>query len=379
MPEEAIKPASALAKKGPKQTLKDLLEGDSFKSEVAKALPNGSPEAFIRAALTAAIRNPDLYKVSPDSLWQCLFDLAQMGLYPDGRRAHLIPFRDKCTLIVDYKGIAELARRNGDVAYIHCDVVREGEVYACEYGTAGGLRHIPDPDKEDNPIKCAYSFVKFAIGGTDKLVEEYEQMSVKAIERIRARSAAKDKGPWVTDWIEMAKKTVFRRHSKTLALSPETRRAVEYGEEEEFAAFRKAVPAVVPKKSEFRDLDDELDEETKKPARPAQPAPSSGKAPKTAPQNPEKTESGTKTEEYLFIADDIGQSFQRQLEHMIQQAGIDRAKYFEWLNAIGVKHVRDEKLKVLTFVDLKPSDLEDCVENWEANFETFNNWLSKAQ
>ena len=39
------------------------------------------------------------------------------------------------------------------------------------------------------------------------------------IELIRSRGRAKDNGPWVTDWNEMAKKTVFRRLSKWLRSS----------------------------------------------------------------------------------------------------------------------------------------------------------------
>jgi recombinational DNA repair protein RecT len=46
-------------------------------------------------------------------------------------------------------------------------------------------------------------------------------MSRAEVEGIRARSKAGAKGPWVTDWSEMAKKTIFRRLSKWLPLSAE--------------------------------------------------------------------------------------------------------------------------------------------------------------
>ena len=46
-----------------------------------------------------------------------------------------------------------------------------------------------------------------------------ERMSVAEIESIRARSKAGKSGPWVTDWDEMARKTVFRRASKWIPLS----------------------------------------------------------------------------------------------------------------------------------------------------------------
>ena len=52
-------------------------------------------------------------------------------------------------------------------------------------------------------------------------------MSTEEIEAIRKRSPAGDSGPWQSDWSEMAKKTVFRRLSKSLPLSPKTRDAIE--------------------------------------------------------------------------------------------------------------------------------------------------------
>jgi recombination protein RecT len=46
-----------------------------------------------------------------------------------------------------------------------------------------------------------------------------EVMSVAEIEKVRARPRAKDAGPWVTDYSEMCRKTVARRHSKVLPMS----------------------------------------------------------------------------------------------------------------------------------------------------------------
>ena len=60
-------------------------------------------------------------------------------------------------------------------------------------------------------------------------------------EAIRKRSRAGSSGPWVTDFDEMAKKTVFRRASKWLPLSPEIQDVIRRDEETE---FRNVTPTI---------------------------------------------------------------------------------------------------------------------------------------
>jgi recombination protein RecT len=52
-------------------------------------------------------------------------------------------------------------------------------------------------------------------------------MTTAQIEAIRSRSKSKDNGPWMTDWVEMAKKTVLRRLFKMLPVSVEVQTKTE--------------------------------------------------------------------------------------------------------------------------------------------------------
>jgi recombination protein RecT len=212
-----------------KATVKNLLTGDAFKAQIANALPKHlSPERFIRVALTALTRTPALADCTQASLFQCLLDLSAMGLEPDGRRAHLIPFRDHrnntttCTLVVDYKGIVELALRSGVIANIHADSICENDTF--DYDRGEIKSHRIDFRRPRGEAYAYYCLVRFKDG-----TEKAEVMTIADIDGIRKRSKSGNStsSPWSTDYSEMAKKTVFKRASKWLTLSPEIREKIE--------------------------------------------------------------------------------------------------------------------------------------------------------
>jgi len=222
-------PATSAARKD----VKSLLEGPAFRAEIAKVLPKHlTPERMIRVAITATMKTPKLLQCTAESLTKCLLDCSALGIEPDGRRAHLIPFEDRkkgvtvCTLIIDYKGLAELAMRSGLVSNIHADVVRENDVF--EYDMGEIKAHKIDFRNERGAAYAFYAICRFKDGSV-----KADVMSVDEVEAIRMRSKSPNEGPWATDPVEMGKKTVFRRLSKWLPLSPEFRDAVEKDDEED--------------------------------------------------------------------------------------------------------------------------------------------------
>ena len=215
-------------------SIRDRLSSDAFKHAIAEVLPEHvTPERMARTALTAITRTPELAKCDQASFFKCMMDLSQWGLEPDGRNAHLIPFRNnkkgivECQLIIDYKGLVQLAYNTGKVESIHADVVHVGDVFDYSMGVA--RNHVPhflrtDEERpaEEGDVIAAYCVVTLK-GGVTKC----EVMSKEAVESIRSRSRAGRAGPWQTDWCEMAKKTAFRRVSKWIPLSAELRDAFE--------------------------------------------------------------------------------------------------------------------------------------------------------
>ena len=235
-------------------TIRDRIESPKFRDEIAKALPKHlTPDRFIRVAVSALTRTPKLRDCDQVSLFGALLTLSQMGIEPDGRRAHLIPFENRrrgvteCQLIIDYKGLAEMAMRSGVVSYLHADVVCEHDQFEENMGEI--ITHKIDRRQPRGDVYAAYAFCKFK-DGTAKA----EVMSRDEIEAIRKRSRAGSAGPWITDWNEMAKKTAFRRLAKWLPLSPEFRDAVESDDEPMPAIEVKAAKVVAPVESEEDDV-----------------------------------------------------------------------------------------------------------------------------
>jgi recombination protein RecT len=214
---EAQKPANTPAIP---RSVKSWLTSDYFRQQVALTLPKHlTPDRFTRVALTALTRVPKLAECTPESVMKCMMTCSELGIEPDGRRAHLIPFKNECTLILDYKGLVELAKRSGDVSSIYAQIVCENDEFT--YDT-GQVHHTIDFRKERGPMYAAYTIITFKDGG-----KHSEVMTRSEIDAIRRRSKAANNGPWVTDYNEMAKKTVFRRASKWITLSPEIQDALD--------------------------------------------------------------------------------------------------------------------------------------------------------
>jgi len=196
-------------------TLVEMIQGDSMKKQWALVLPKTlTADRMARVAITQLRKTPKLAQCTQPSLFGALMTCAELGIEPDGRRAHLIPYGKECQLIIDYKGLAELAMRSGKISNIHADVVCENDVF--EYDCGEIKKHSINFKDGRGDMYAAYARVTFKDGTT-----KCEVMGKSEVEGIRNRSRAGKSGPWVSDYNEMAKKTAFRRLSKWLPLSPD--------------------------------------------------------------------------------------------------------------------------------------------------------------
>ena len=214
-----------------------------------KAFLGGNEQAadrFRRVVLQSLVRNPDLLNATPDSLASAAAEAAQLGLEPSGAvgGAHLVRFGRTATLMIDYRGLIELARRSDQIEDVFTGVVREKDAFEVRQGLRPDLVHEPDlqaaqgpsPDTEDNRVTHFYAVALFRSGH-----RRFEVMSRAEVDAIRARSRAGNAGPWVTDYIAMGLKTVSRRLCKTLPLHAVAKEIIAADEEREYGGPRVTV------------------------------------------------------------------------------------------------------------------------------------------
>ena len=210
-------------------TVKAWINSPDFREAIARALPKHmSPDRFLRVAITATMKNPKLLDCTQVSIFNCLLQLSQYGLEPDGRAAHLIPYKSECTLVIDYKGLAELVMRSGVVSSIHADVICENDEF--DYNLGEIITHKIDFRKPRGDAYAAYVILKLRDGGTKtEVIPKAEIYAIRdKSQGWRAFKAGKvsqsvwdPKEPGIER--EMWKKTAFRRASKWVPLSAEIR------------------------------------------------------------------------------------------------------------------------------------------------------------
>ena len=215
--------------------------------EFKKALPaHITPDKLQRTILTAVQNNPKLLQADRRSLLNSAMKAAQDGLLPDGREAAFVEFRVnekvgtqwESRQMIQYMpmvyGLRKKIVQSGEITSLEVNIVYAAEVakgaFLYEIGLEPPLRHRPSLDlteaeTNDDQIVAAYSIATFKDG-----TKSFELMRRFEIDKVREASntgairdkkgqARESKGPW-KDWFpEMAKKTVMRRHSKSLPMS----------------------------------------------------------------------------------------------------------------------------------------------------------------
>jgi recombination protein RecT len=178
------------------------------------ALPaHVSVEKFQRVVMTSLQMNPDLLNADRRTLFMAATRAAQMGLLPDGREGAIVTFGKAAQFMPMVAGIMKLVRNSGEISTWSVQAAHQNDNFEVVFGDDERITH-KRALKDRGPLIGAYSIVTMKDGEKSR-----EFMDIDEIEAIRKRSRSGNAGPWKTDYEEMAKKTVVRRHSKRLPMS----------------------------------------------------------------------------------------------------------------------------------------------------------------
>lgn len=184
-----------------------------------------TPEKMARVALNELRLNDYLAKLAmanPDSFINAVLQASQLGLEIGGAlgQSYLVPYKNEVKLIVGYRGLLTLSRRSGFITSIKAEMVYENDAFELELGIDTKVTHKPRLDGDRGAPKLVYMVAHFTDGGY-----HFEWMSIGEVNKIRDRSPSGKNGPWVTDYEQMALKTVIRRGWKFLPMSIEMQKA----------------------------------------------------------------------------------------------------------------------------------------------------------
>lgn len=209
--------------------VRDLFGSKGVQDQIAAALPSFlTVERLTRVMLTTFRTSPKLLECSQQSLLACFFGCASLGLTPEPwlGQAYLVPFWNsnlrcnEATLIPGYRGLVTLGRRSGFLKTVKAAAVYQNEPFEWNRLMPENSVHgwvTGDPGE----FVGAWTLWTFADGEiTGDFMTKWE------IDLIKERSKSRNKngelvGPWTTDYAEMAKKTVIRRHFKLAPVSVE--------------------------------------------------------------------------------------------------------------------------------------------------------------
>ena len=206
---------------------------------IKKSAPRGVADAnrLIRIAFNAIVYDDKLRKCTQASIIGGVMEAVKLGITLGGpmQEGWLIPFMDSrsnqyvATLVVGYMGYRNIIDRGRSVLDLHPYSVFKGDFFEYELGSRPYVRHKvgwmcdPPTTREEwrgrgapPDMLAAYAVAHLRGGGM-----QLEVLNMPQIESHRLRSRAKDSGPWVTDYEQMALKTTIRVIAKRLPKSSE--------------------------------------------------------------------------------------------------------------------------------------------------------------
>ena len=175
-------------------------------------------------------KNKELQKCSANSIIEAVVNCARakVTLNPSLRLAYLIPRKNLAVLDISYMGLITILKKSGGCKYVEAFIVYKDEDF--EYNPAEGtLRHIPNfaTSEAEQKKREAIGVYSRAVLPSNEVVFCF--MPIWEIEKVKKFTAGSDSkwSAWQTWEEEMIKKSVIKRHFKTLVSGLEVEQVIQ--------------------------------------------------------------------------------------------------------------------------------------------------------
>jgi recombination protein RecT len=183
-----------------------------FREKLSQALPKGrNVDQEISSVIATVAASIPLQRCTSESIALAAYDAATLGL-PVNKLglAYLVPFGQEAKLQIGYRGYIQLVIESGFVLDVNAECVYSKDKFKYILGSNPSIFHEPNLGQRGNFI-AVYAIARLSNGLLKHVV-----MSKEQVEHIKSKSKSSSNGPWVTDYDEMAKKTVIKRLCKLL-------------------------------------------------------------------------------------------------------------------------------------------------------------------
>ena len=189
-------------------SVKSLLAAPAYQKRFSELLKENSPQFC--SSLVQISQSWSLSKCDPHSVIAAAMTAAALDLpiNPNLGFAWVIPYKDKASFQLGYKGLVQLANRSGQYHRINVTEVYEGELESHNRLTSD---LVLDPAKKKSEKVIGYA-AYFRLSNGHEHAEYWSVETVKnhAARFSQAYRAKKQDSPWFTDFDAMAKKTVLK-------------------------------------------------------------------------------------------------------------------------------------------------------------------------
>jgi recombination protein RecT len=162
---------------------------------------------YVQSAILAVANNEALQKCTPQSIFASALRAATVQLLcePSLGQAYLVPFKDKATFIIGYKGLYQLALRTGKYRFINVSSIYEGELifedrFTGEVSLEGG--------KTSSTVIGYLASFQLTSGFSKSFYMTVDEIHAHADKYSKSVNYATS--PWKTNRVEMERKTVLR-------------------------------------------------------------------------------------------------------------------------------------------------------------------------